>query len=151
MTISAEEPTTPEKGEADISMYPADEPKPKTRKKAAEKTEEPKPEPVKQAPARKPYAVVGGGETDPVLFSRAVPVERAKTRKSLTVHHLQRRLEELGYVEARADLDGQWGRLTGRSVAAWQKDNGHPEGDLTAEQFSAIFEDDINVIVVIDM
>lgn len=147
MTIS-DEPTTPEAeadapavAESDISMYPAEAaPEPKPAKKAPRK---PKP--------REPYAVVGRGETDEVLYSRAVPLERAKTRKSLTIHHLQRRLTELGYPEAGADLDGRWGALTGRAVTDWQKASGHEAtGDLTAEQFAEIFSDDINVTVVLD-
>jgi peptidoglycan hydrolase-like protein with peptidoglycan-binding domain len=100
------------------------------------------------APA-KPYAVVGGGETDDVLLSRAVPANKL-THKSLTVKHLQRRLAELGYGEAAADRDGYYGVLTEYSVREWQTANGHAEGDLTAAQFSAIFDGDINVTVVID-
>jgi len=157
MTIS-EEPTTPEAeadapaaAEDDFSMYPAPAPV------SDEAEPKPKPKPAKQARAkskpkpRTPYAVVGGGTTDEVLYSRAVPLERAKTRKSLTIHHLQRRLTELGFPEAGADLDGRWGMLTGRAVEAWQKDAGHEAtGDLTAEQFTEIFSDDINVTIVVD-
>jgi len=149
-----EEPTTPEdeakepaaEADGDISMYAApveDKPEPEPKKKPAKQTRKPKP--------REPYAVVGRGETDQVLYSRAVPLERAKTRKSLTIHHLQRRLAELGYPEAGADLDGRWGALTGRAVEAWQADAGHEvTGDLTKEQFAEIFSDDINVTVVLD-
>lgn len=93
-------------------------------------------------------AVVGGGETDPVVFSRAVPLAEARTRKSLTVHHLQRRLAELGHVEAASDIDGRYGDLTTRSVEQWQAKNGHPvTGRLTREEFGAIFEGDPNVTV----
>lgn len=143
MTIS-DEPTTPEEApvlipaEADNSMSP-------------EPTPEKKPARKKATPA-KPYAVVGRGETDPVLYSRAVKADNAKTRKSLTIHHLQRRLKELGHPEAYADIDGLWGALTTRSVEAWQKEAGHPvTGDLSPEQFAEIFADDINVTVVLDM
>lgn len=148
-----DEPTTPEaeaEAQADNSMYPAPveakpEATPEPKKPAKQTRAKPKPKP------REPYAVVGRGDTDEVLYSRAVPLERAKTRKSLTVHHLQRRLAELGYPEAGADLDGRWGALTGRAVAAWQKDAGHEAtGDLTQEQFAEIFSDDINVTIVLD-
>lgn len=142
-----DEPTTPEEApalvpaEAENSMSPDSTPAPE--KKPARK---------KAAPPAKPYAVVGLGETDTVLYSRAVKAENAKTRKSLTIHHLQRRLKELGYPEAYADLDGTWRELTTRSVIAWQTDAGHePTGDLTPEQFSEIFDGDINVTVVLDI
>lgn len=110
---------------------------------------------VSPAPAKKkatPVArhVVGKGDTDEVLLSRAVPLQRAKTRKSLTIHHLQRRLAELGFPEAASDIDGRWGELTGRAVSDWQKKNGHPEGDLTGKQFTEIFEGDPNVTAVVD-
>ena len=109
---------------------------------------------VAPAPTRKarktPSAVVGGGKTDEVLFSRVVPAERARTRKSLTLHHLQRRLAELGYAEAAAARDGQLDTLTQAAIEAWQKDNGHPVGTLQAAEFEAIFKGDPNVTVVLD-
>lgn len=117
-------------------MYPEEKPK---------ATPAPK---TKVAPVAR--HVVGKGATDEVLLSRAVPLERAKTRKSLTIHHLQRRLAELGFSEAASDLDGRWGELTGRAVAAWQKKNGYPEGDLNGVQFTEIFKGDPNVTAVVD-
>lgn len=146
MTIS-DEPTTPEaeapapaEADSENSMYPAPV---ETMTRVERKPRKPKP--------REPYAVVGGGDTDEVLHSRAVPLERAKTRKSLTIHHLQRRLTELGFPEAGADLDGRWGALTGRAVTAWQEKNGHePTGELTGPQFLDIFSEDINVTAVVD-
>jgi peptidoglycan hydrolase-like protein with peptidoglycan-binding domain len=99
----------------------------------------------------KPYAVVGNGETDEVLLSRAV-YQSKRTRKSLTVHHLQRRLTELGYQTAGADIDGFLGDLTKRAVAKFQADSGLPEtGDVDAETFERIFEGDPNVTVKLDV
>lgn len=146
-----DEPTTPEAeadapatANSDNSMSPAPV-------ESAPKSAPVKSKPARKAKPREPYAVVGNGATDEVLHSRAVPLERAKTRKSLTIHHLQRRLTELGYPEAGADLDGRWGLLTGRAVTAWQKDSGHePTGELTGVQFLEIFADDINVTAVVD-
>jgi len=140
-TPEVEQDTTP--GEATISMSTTEAP----AKRA------PKPsKPVKPPKPVEPYAVVGAGATDNVLYSCALPEARAKTRKSLTIHHLQRRLKELGYQEAYADLDGRWGMLTTASVNGWLTDNGfEPAGDLTPEQFAAVFEGDINVTAVLDM
>lgn len=105
--------------------------------------------PVKRKPARKPSAVVGKGETDEVVFSRAVPLSEARTRKSLTIHHLQRRLTELGFFVS--DIDGRWQAGTQGAVEAWQKKQGDAAGRLTPKQFLAIFEDDPNVTAVIDI
>lgn len=116
----------------------ADKPTPKAKPKAAA----PKPRKALKD------AVVGTGDTDPVIYARVAAETRGRTRKSLTVHHLQRRLAWLGYAEAASDLDGQYGALTARSVAAWQADNGHDStGDLTFEQFAEVFEGDPNVSV----
>lgn len=113
----------------------ADKPTPKAKPKAT-----PKPRKASKD------AVVGTGDTDPVTYARVALETRGRSRKSLTVHHLQRRLAWLGYSEAASDLDGQYGTLTIRAVEAWQADNGHDAtGDLTFEQFLAIFEGDPNV------
>jgi len=122
----------------DTAPQPEQEPTPELAKPVRKSTRKPK--------AAAPYAVVGPGPRDDVVLSKAVPLAQARTRKSLTVHHLQRRLTELGYPEAYADLDGQYGKLTKRAVTQWQDENGYPAtGLLDAEQFEAIFEDDPNV------
>jgi len=118
---------------------------------------EPGVEPEAETPKRKPRkpsapaaanAVVSGAERDTVTLSRLVPVVQAKTRKSLSVHHLQRRLAELGYSDAHADRDGAWGSLTDSAVRAWQKDSGYEaDGTLTFDQAEALFEGDPNVEV----
>lgn len=92
--------------------------------------------------------VVSKGETDEVLVSRLI--FGASARKSLSIHHLQRRLADLGYPEASADIDGHGGDLTARSVADWQKDNGYDVGAITREQATALFDGDPNVTVVLD-
>lgn len=95
-------------------------------------------------------AVVGNGETDDVYLSKCV-FKNVYSRKSLTVHHVQRRLNELGYPEAYADKDGWYGDLTRRSVADLQADLGIVgDGTMDAETFAAIFDGDHNVTVVID-
>ncbi len=109
------------------------------------------PSPAKKSTApvkSKPGAVVSGNKTDDVLTSRLV--FGAYARKSLTIHHLQRRLNDLGFSEALADIDGFGGELTQRSVSAWQEANGFPVGQITAEQARAIFDGDPNVSVVVD-
>jgi peptidoglycan hydrolase-like protein with peptidoglycan-binding domain len=95
-------------------------------------------------------AVVGKGDTDEVFLSRCVYKSRV-TRKSLTVHHLQRRLVELGYTEARTDKDGWYGDHTLLAVKAFQSDRGlSASGIVDADTLVAVFSDDHNVTVVID-
>jgi hypothetical protein len=94
--------------------------------------------------------VVGSGETDPVFLSRA-RYKNPLTRKSLTVHHLQRRLAELGY-SAGADQDGLYGDITLAAVAEYQKDEGidtDSPGAMDEETLTSIFRDDPNVRVVL--
>ena len=116
----------------------------------AVETVEPAPQ-VRPAPrATTTRAVVGGGDTDAVLLSRCVYKSKA-TRKSLSVHHLQRRLVELGYADAMGDKDGWYGDLTLLAVKAFQAANNlKGEGIVDAETLVAIFKDDANVTVDID-
>jgi len=142
--------STPADTKADTKPIAAPKPKPKS---APTPTPTPTPTPATKtntkpyAPARVPRAVYGKGDWDDVLFSRVVG---AGVRKSLTVKHLQRRLTLLGYGEANADRDGQYGALTARAVSQWQRDNGYDVGVLTRAQFTEIFGDDPNVKVVLD-
>ena len=94
-----------------------------------------------------PNAVVGTGDTDPVYLSKCI-YNNMYARKSLTVHHLQRRLTELGYTVADADKDGWYGDLTKEAVAQAQKDFGIEDtGIIDAGTFAAIFDGDHNVTV----
>lgn len=108
-------------------------------------------EPVKPSTKVPPtqFAVVTAGATDPVHLSKCV--RNDLQRKSLTVHHLQRRLAEWGYADAYADRDGYYGDRTSKSVALFQADHKLPgDGVMNAETLKAIFEGDTNVKVVID-
>ena len=96
------------------------------------------------------YAVVGGGVIDPVHLSKCV-FKSLTHKRSLTVHHLQRRLKEWGYMDAYLDKDGYFGDLTLKSVNEFRKDHGIVSDlAIDAKTFSAIFEGDTNVTVVID-
>lgn len=132
-----------EKNEPSVDTAPLDvvEAPSKARKTAAPKArKEPK------------NAVVGNEDTDPVVYSRVTPTGRVRTRKSLTVHHLQRRLAWLGYEHAAGDLDGSYGSNTALAVEEYQKARGDEvTGDLTPNQFLAIFEDDPNVTASVDV
>lgn len=71
-------------------------------------------------------------------------------RKSLTVHHLQRRLTELGYGEASSDKDGWYGDLTMEAVKAFQGDNRlEATGVMDADTLRRIFKGDPNVKVIV--
>ena len=111
------------------------------------------PEPVLAPKADVPpttYAVVGGGAVDPVHLSKCV-FKSTTHKRSLTVHHLQRRLNEWGFVDAYLDKDGYFGDLTLKSVNEFRAMRGIVSDlAIDAETFSAIFEGDSNVSVVID-
>ena len=103
--------------------------------------------PKPKAKASSRSAVVSGGEKDDVFLANCV-YKNVYSRKSLTVHHLQRRLTELGYVEANADKDGWLGDLTKAAITKFQKDKGlNATGQVDADTFTKIFEGDSNVNV----
>jgi len=96
---------------------------------------------VKSAPGQ----VVSGEDTDAVSVAALAP--NPLRRKSLSVHHLQRRLVDLGYTDAGADVDGRFGELTASALAAWQADTDHPS--LDHDTVVDLFEGDPNVHVVV--
>lgn len=123
-----------------------------------EPTPEPEPEPA-PAPKAKPVPVVveeaaathvvGSGDKDEVYLKQCV-YKNMYARKSLTVHHLQRRLAELGYGDAAADRDGWYGDLTKAAVESFQGDNKlEATGIIDADTFKCIFAGDPNVLVVL--
>lgn len=90
-------------------------------------------------------AVVSNNTVDDVSLA-AVVYKNIYARKSLTVHHLQRRLVELGYADALKDKDGWYGDHTVNAVTNFQKVNKvGKEGTLDAKTFLAIFKGDPNV------
>jgi peptidoglycan hydrolase-like protein with peptidoglycan-binding domain len=92
-----------------------------------------------------PYAVTG--DRDDVYLDKCV-VKNKFNRKSLTVHHLQRRLVELGYPTAADDRDGYYSDGTIDAVASWQTDNDlEATGIVDATTFQGIFNNDPIVIV----
>ena len=105
---------------------------------------------IPPAPVITPHAtaVVGNDATDPVSLAACV-YKNPYARKSLTVHHLQRRLNELGYTDANADLDGWYGDLTKNAVAKFQESNGmDASGLMDMVTLEKIFSGDPNVHVV---
>jgi hypothetical protein len=140
----------------DIPAAPAPEPVEVEEPKPVA-VEEPEPEPV-VVPEVEPIPVVakpaekhvvGTGDTDDVYLAKCV-YKNIYERKSLTIHHLQRRLEELGYKDVVGDKDGWLGELTMISVEKFQKDKGlAATGKVDAETFKKIFEGDTNVNVVL--
>lgn len=96
------------------------------------------PSPVGQA--------VGGTDVDTVSLSRCI-VKNVYSKKSLSVHHVQRRLGELGYTLVWSDRDGWLGDHTLAAIAAYQSDNGLEAEGLDLETLEHLFDDDINVNV----
>lgn len=93
------------------------------------------------------YAVVGDGEKDEVSLSK-VSYKNIVQKKSLSVHHIQRRLNERGYTDAFLDKDGFYGDKTKDAMAEFQKDNGlSGDGFATLESIMSLFENDSNVTV----
>lgn len=111
-----------------------------TPRKKAENSVSPAPAPVRNA-------VVGNADTDEIFLSRIVYRNMA-AKKSLSVHHLQRRLNDLGYTDAYADKDGFYGDLTKSSVEKFQKDHDLlVTGIVDQGTMAAIFDGDPNVTI----
>lgn len=119
---------------------------------AAPVEEVPAPEKAKAPVAvPSPRHVVSGKDADDVFLDKCV-YKNVAARKSLTVHHLQRRLAELGYKEAASDKDGWYGDLTKNAVAAFQsaeKIDADTPGLMNAATLQKIFDGDANVNVII--
>lgn len=113
---------------------------------------EPMPEPVaapQQEAEHQVSQAVSGDDVDDVMLANCV-YKNVYARKSLTVHHLQRRLIELGYKDADADKDGWLGDETVASIKDFQADKGMDvTGSVDADTFIKIFEGDTNVNVVL--
>jgi peptidoglycan hydrolase-like protein with peptidoglycan-binding domain len=94
-------------------------------------------------------AVVGNDRTDQVRLDSCI-YKNIHARKSLTIHHLQRRLAELGYTEASYDKDGWYGDYTKNAIISFQSNNGFtPNGIVDAATFLAIFDGDVNVTTIV--
>ena len=94
-------------------------------------------------------AVVGTGVVDDVILSSCVYKNDAN-RRSLTVYHVQRRLIELELLQDGLVKAGYYGDLTKQAVAVFQSNNGIVgDGLMNAETFTALFEGDPNVRVVL--
>jgi len=92
---------------------------------------------------------VSGDDVDNVILANCI-YKNVYARKSLTVHHLQRRLIELGYKDADADKDGWLGDETVASIKKFQADKGMDvTGTVDADTFTKIFEGDVHVNVVL--
>jgi hypothetical protein len=104
--------------------------------------------PVPSVPSA-PKAAVSGADADEVYLANCV-YKNTAARKSLTVHHLQRRLAELGYNEAMTDKDGWLGDETKTAIEKFQKDKGfEPNGMIDEATFIAIFKGDMNVVPIV--
>lgn len=102
------------------------------------------------APQRAAAVVVSGDSADAVFLSRCVYKSKV-TRKSLSVHHLQRRLGELGFADATSDKDGWYGDLTLLAVKAFQTANKlDATGIVDADTLTAIFKGDPHVALDLD-
>ena len=91
------------------------------------------------------YAVVSNDLVDAVHASKIVPHNKAQ-KKSLSVHHLQRRLVEWGFTGAYLDKDGYCGDNTLTALSAFQTHVGLPvTGAPDFTTLERVFEGDTNV------
>jgi hypothetical protein len=114
------------------------------------KVEEPKPvAPKAHTPKPKASQAVSGNDVDDVLLANCI-YKNVYARKSLSVHHLQRRLIELGFKQADADKDGWLGDGTVAAIKKFQASKGMDvTGSVDATTLTKIFEGDHNVQVVL--
>lgn len=94
---------------------------------------------IKSAPGQ----VVSNDPTD--LVSVSLLSIDSPRKKSLSVHHLQRRLVDVGYDTAAADVDGRFGPVTEDALGQWLEANGYTS--LTLEAAVELFDGDPNVNV----
>ena len=93
-------------------------------------------------------SVVSGKEVDDVSLS-ALVYKNQLNKKSLSVHHLQRRLNELGYTTAFLDKDGWLGDGTKIAIEQFRKDRDLLGTDLIdAETLQALFSEDIGINLI---
>ena len=132
-------------------------PKPAPVKPAAPKPEQKYADPVavtlddieKLKPVPAGPAVVSNKEVDDVHLDRII-YKNLYARKSLSVHHLQRRLVELNYVEAGDDKDGYYGDKTKSAVLRFQFENKlEADGTINAKTLTLLFTGDPNVNVIL--
>jgi len=146
-----EEPMSNKTDSEDIDVEAKVEAAPLVRPSSPIKTSVPIPVDLEEIYSALPVpagpAVVGLGEVDDIYLSSCV-FKNLHSKKSLTVHHMQRRLIELGYVEAARDRDGYYGDLTKYAIAKFQAANGiDGDGSIDSETFQLIFKGDPNVRV----
>jgi hypothetical protein len=111
----------------------------------------PEPVHVEEPKAHVPAAnqSVSGNGVDEVLLANCI-YKNVYARKSLSVHHLQRRLIELGFKDADADKDGWLGDETVAAIKNFQASKGlDVTGSVDATTLTKIFEGDHNVQVVL--
>lgn len=124
----------------DIKEPAVEEPKAKVAPKQTEKAAPRRAE----SPAG---AAVSGQERDTVSLAACVFKNRFQ-KKSLSVHHVQRRLAELGYPDAYTDKDGWYGDLTMQAVRQYQAAEGiEGDGIINMATLESLFHDDRNVTV----
>jgi peptidoglycan hydrolase-like protein with peptidoglycan-binding domain len=93
--------------------------------------------------------VVSGKEVDDVSLS-AMVYKNPLNRKSLSVHHLQRRLNELGFTSAFLDKDGWLGDGTKIAIEDFRKSKDLPNsGLIDAETLKVLFEGDAGVNLIL--
>lgn len=119
----------------DSKKTPEVEAKPAQDAKLESKTKRAKP----GAP-KSPYAVVTRGVTDAVKVSVGFG-----SNKSLSTHHVQRRLAERGYGEVYRDRDGFWRDGTQDALDAFATDAGFTEGTPKRDVLASLFENDGNI------
>lgn len=84
---------------------------------------------------------------DTLHFDQVI-IKNVFRKKSLTIHHIQRVLNDLGYTSVNADPDGFYGDGTLDAVRTYQAQTKNDvTGVLTKEQLTLLFEHDDSAVV----
>lgn len=101
---------------------------------------------AKQKPVRGPHTITENNRD--VLDVNQIVVKNIFRKKSLTIHHIQRVLNELGYTSVNVDPDGFYGDGTLDAVRSYQAQTKNDvTGVLTKEQLTVLFEHDDSAVV----
>jgi len=134
-------PTTPSSLKKDVLSEPAED------KMFAVVEEEIAPSPVEEVPV---VSAVESAPSDLVeVFENKIIFENKKSKTSMSVWQVQRRLYDLGYEIVREAKPGYYEALTLNAVKAYRADKNLGEGDIDAKFLKSLFAGDKAVKLIL--
>jgi peptidoglycan hydrolase-like protein with peptidoglycan-binding domain len=134
-------PTTPSSLKKDVLSEPAED------KMFAVVEEEIAPSPVEEVPV---VSAVESAPSDLVeVFERNIIFENRKSKTSMSVWQVQRRLYDLGYEIVRQAKPGYYEALTLNAVKAYRADKNLGEGEIDAKFLKSLFAGDKAVKLIL--